>query len=85
MNDPNSFIREYPVGDKSVRVDALLVLSELTLSGATENPSPDQLIEAVRSAIRPTEVASSLSKAEAHALSLRIMMSLKTLGNAGAP
>lgn len=81
----NNFIREYEVADKSYKIDALLVLSELTLSGAEQEPSKEQLIAAVRAAIRPAEAAASLSDSEALALALRVTMSLKQLGNAGAP
>lgn len=83
---PNSdFIGEYCVGDKTLRLDALLVLSALTIHGNVDNPSPEVLIKAVRRAVRPIEEAETLTDEEAYALSLRITMSLKSLGNAGAP
>ncbi len=81
----NQFIQEYPVGDKAFKIDALLVLSELTLAGATDNPTSDQLIKAVKAAVRPVCDVESMTNSEAHALALRVMMSLKQLGNAGAP
>jgi hypothetical protein len=81
----NQFIQEYPVGDKAFKIDALLVLSELTLAGATDNPTSDQLINAVKAAVRPVCDSEAMTNAEAHALALRVMMSLKQLGNAGAP
>ena len=81
----NQFIQEYPVGDKAFKIDALLVLSELTLAGATDNPTSEQLIKAVKAAVRPVSDAEAMTNAEAHALALRVMMSLKQLGNAGAP
>jgi hypothetical protein len=85
MTSDTTFIHEFSVGDKTFRLDALLVLSELTLSGADKEPSKEQLMAAVRSSVRPVEVASTLSDAEALALALRVTMSLKNLGNAGAP
>jgi len=85
MSNETQFISEYPVGDKAFKIDALLVLSELTLAGATDNPTSEQLIKAVRSAVRPVSEAEAMTNAEAHALALRVMMSLKQLGNAGAP
>lgn len=85
MSNETQFISEYPVGDKAFKIDALLVLSELTLAGATDNPTSEQLIKAVRAAVRPVSEAESMTNAEAHALALRVMMSLKQLGNAGAP
>ena len=81
----NQFIQEYPVGDKVVKIDALLVLSELTMMGAEENPTRENLIQATRNAIRPQSEAESLSPTETLALALRVTMSLKSLGNAGAP
>lgn len=80
-----AFIHEFTVGDKAFRVDALLMLSELTLAGADTEPNKEQLMAAVRSSIRPVEIAATLSNAEALALALRVTMSLKQLGNAGAP
>jgi hypothetical protein len=85
MSNETQFISEYPVGDKAFKIDALLVLSELTLAGATDNPTSEQLIKAVRAAVRPVSDAEAMTNAEAHALALRVMMSLKQLGNAGAP
>lgn len=85
MSNEIQFISEYPVGDKAFKIDALLVLSELTLAGATDNPTSEQLIKAVRAAVRPVSEAEAMTNAEAHALALRVMMSLKQLGNAGAP
>jgi len=85
MNNETQFISEYPVGDKAFKIDALLVLSELTLAGATDNPTSEQLIKAVKAAVRPVSDADLITNAEAHALALRVMMSLKQLGNAGAP
>lgn len=85
MSNETQFISEYPVGDKAFKIDALLVLSELTLAGATDNPTSEQLIKAVRAAVRPVSEAEAMTNAEAHALALRVMMSLKQLGNAGAP
>jgi hypothetical protein len=85
MSNETQFISEYPVGDKAFKIDALLVLSELTLAGATDNPTSDQLINAVKAAVRPVSDAEAMTNAEAHALALRVMMSLKQLGNAGAP
>lgn len=85
MSNENQFISEYPVGDKAFKIDALLVLSELTLAGATDNPTSEQLIKAVKAAVRPVAEADAMTNAEAHALALRVMMSLKQLGNAGAP
>jgi|GEM_PF-5075039 hypothetical protein len=85
MSNETQFISEYPVGDKAFKIDALLVLSELTLAGATDNPTSDQLIKAVKAAVRPVSDAEAMTNAEAHALALRVMMSLKQLGNAGAP
>ena len=85
MSNETQFISEYPVGDKAFKIDALLVLSELTLAGATDNPTSEQLINAVRAAVRPVSEAEAMTNAEAHALALRVMMSLKQLGNAGAP
>ena len=85
-NKPNNdFIMDYQVGDKTYRLDALLVLAELALTGSQENPSQEQLIAAIKSAIRPVEQAGTLTDAEAFALSLRVTMSLKSLGNVGAP
>jgi len=85
-NKPNNdFIMDYEVGDKTYRLDALLVLAELALTGSQENPSQEQLIAAIKSAIRPVEKAGTLTDAEAFALSLRVTMSLKSLGNVGAP
>lgn len=81
----NDFIMDYEVGDKTYRLDALLVLAELALTGSQENPSQEQLIAAIKSAIRPVEQARTLTDAEAFALSLRVTMSLKSLGNVGAP
>jgi hypothetical protein len=85
MSNETQFISEYPVGDKAFKIDALLVLSELTLAGATDNPTSEQLIKAVKAAVRPVSEAEAMTNAEAHALALRVMMSLKQLGNAGAP
>lgn len=85
MSQETQFISEYPVGDKTFKIDALLVLSELTLAGATDNPTSEQLIAAVKAAVRPASEAEAMTNAEAHALALRVMMSLKQLGNAGAP
>ena len=85
MSNETQFISEYPVGDKAFKIDALLVLSELTLAGATDNPTSEQLIKAVKAAVRPVSDAEAITNAEAHALALRVMMSLKQLGNAGAP
>jgi hypothetical protein len=85
MSNETQFISEYPVGDKAFKIDALLVLSELTLAGATDNPTSEQLINAVKAAVRPVSDAEAMTNAEAHALALRVMMSLKQLGNAGAP
>jgi hypothetical protein len=85
MTSDTTFIHEFTVGDKAFRIDALLVLSELTLAGADQDPTKEQLMAAVRSSIRPTEMAATLSDAEALALALRVTMSLKSLGNAGAP
>jgi hypothetical protein len=85
METDTTFIREFPVADKTYRIDALLVLSELTLAGADQDPTKEQMVAAVRRAIRPVEAAETLSESEAFALSLRVMMSLKSLGNAGAP
>lgn len=85
MSKETQFISEYPVGDKAFKIDALLVLSELTLAGATDNPTSEQLIKAVKAAVRPVSDAEAITNAEAHALALRVMMSLKQLGNAGAP
>jgi hypothetical protein len=85
MSNETQFISEYPVGDKAFKIDALLVLSELTLAGATDNPTSEQLIKAVKAAVRPVSDADLITNAEAHALALRVMMSLKQLGNAGAP
>jgi hypothetical protein len=85
MSNETQFISEYPVGDKAFKIDALLVLSELTLAGATDNPTSEQLIKAVKAAVRPVSDAEAMTNAEAHALALRVMMSLKQLGNAGAP
>jgi hypothetical protein len=85
MTSDTTFIHEFTVGDKAFRIDALLVLSELTLAGADQDPTKEQLMAAVRSSIRPAEMAATLSDAEALALALRVTMSLKSLGNAGAP
>jgi hypothetical protein len=85
MTLDTTFIHEFTVGDKAFRIDALLVLSELTLAGADQDPTKEQLMAAVRSSIRPAEMAATLSDAEALALALRVTMSLKSLGNAGAP
>lgn len=85
MTSDTTFIHEFTVGDKTFRIDALLVLSELTLAGADQDPTKEQLMAAVRSSIRPAEMAATLSDAEALALALRVTMSLKSLGNAGAP
>ncbi len=85
MNADTAFIHEFAVGDKTFRLDALLVLSELTLAGAEQEPTKEQLMAAVRSSVRPQEMGAALSDAEALALSLRVTMSLKSLGNAGAP
>jgi len=85
MEADTNFIREYGVADKTFRVDALLVLSELTLSGADAEPTKEQLVTALRKAIRPASDGEALTDAEALALALRVTMSLKQLGNAGAP
>ena len=85
MTADTTFIHEFSVGDKTFRLDALLVLSELTLAGADKEPTKEQLMAAVRSSVRPAEMAAGLSDAEALALALRVTMSLKHLGNAGAP
>jgi uncharacterized protein related to proFAR isomerase len=81
----STFIHEFVVGDKTFRIDALLVLSELTLVGADQEPTKEQLMAAVRSSIRPPEMAGGLTDAEALALALRVTFSLKSLGNVGAP
>lgn len=85
MTADTTFIHEFSVGDKTFRLDALLVLSELTLAGAEQEPTKEQLMSAVRASIRPQEMAAGLSDSEALALALRVTMSLKHLGNAGAP
>ena len=85
MTADTTFIHEFSVGHKTFRLDALLVLSELTLAGAEQEPTKEQLMSAVRASIRPQEMAAGLSDAEALALALRVTMSLKHLGNAGAP
>jgi hypothetical protein len=85
MDADTNFIREYGVSDKTFKVDALLVLSELTLAGADAEPNTQQMMSAIRKAIRPASEAEALTDAEALALALRVTMSLKQLGNAGAP
>ena len=85
MTADTTFIHELSVGDKTFRLDALLVLSELTLAGAEQEPTKEQLMASVRASVRPQEMAASLTDAEALALALRVTMSLKHLGNAGAP
>jgi hypothetical protein len=85
MQADTAFIHEFAVGDKTFRLDALLVLSELTLAGADQEPTKEQLMAAVRSSVRPPEMGAALTNAEALALALRVTMSLKSLGNAGAP
>lgn len=85
MTADTTFIHEFSVGDKTFRLDALLVLSELTLAGAEQEPTKEQLMASVRASVRPQEMAASLTDAEALALALRVTMSLKHLGNAGAP
>lgn len=85
MTADATFIHEFSVGDKTFRLDALLVLSELTLAGAEQEPTKEQLMASVRASVRPQEMSASLTDAEALALALRVTMSLKHLGNAGAP
>jgi hypothetical protein len=84
-NSNNDFIQEYAVGDKNFKVDSLLLLSLLTLSGAIEDPTPAAMIDSMRKAIRPIEDAANLLDEEAYALSLRIMMNMRALGKIGAP
>jgi hypothetical protein len=55
------------------------------MMGAEENPTRENLIQATRNAIRPQSEAEALSPTETLALALRVTMSLKSLGNAGAP
>lgn len=80
-----SFIQSFQVGDKTFQIDSLLVLSELTMMGADANPTKEHLIAATRASIRPVADAATLTESETLALALRVTMSLKSLGNAGAP
>lgn len=80
-----SFIHTYQVGDKSILLDALLVFAELAMSEAGENPTKEQMIQAVKSAIRPQSLKDTLTNAEAFALSVRVSIHLRALGKDTAP
>lgn len=81
MTKNTEFIFDYEVGDKTFRLDALLILAELAINNNHENPTTEHMIAAVKNAVRPIEQARTLTDTEAYALSLRVTMSLKAMGN----
>jgi len=82
----NGFISNYQVGDKIIQIDELLVFSELSLNGTEGEPeSPTKLIESVKKAIRPPELAETLTDGEAFALAVRVSLAIKELGKDIAP
>ena len=82
----NGFISNYQVGDKIIQIDELLVFSELSLSGTEGEPeSPTKLIASVKKAIRPPELAETLTDGEAFALAVRVSLAIKELGKGIAP
>lgn len=82
----NGFISNYQVGDKIIQIDELLVFSELSLNGTEGEPeSPAKLIASVKKAIRPPEIAETLTDGEAFALAVRVSLAIKELGKDIAP